>query len=244
MGRKLKTIYELFSDYEKEKINEVIATLSNEEKELIRIRYGDDLDNPVSVKLTKKQYNRFYYTLIPKMRRRLFNLNNESQLEKENGDKNLNKSIEKSEDNVIENVVNSQNLSISEEIKSDVEDVINSDTYIEEDNEIVSITNVAKKDNKFFSKLDEVNFLNFFKTPILEDIKMGLSEKERVIILLKFGFIDGKYYRSDDIAKFFGIDETEVEKIIEKVLLLYRENSINQIDQAIEIITKKTLKRK
>ena len=36
MGRKLKTIYELFSDYEKEKINEVIATLSNEEKELIR----------------------------------------------------------------------------------------------------------------------------------------------------------------------------------------------------------------
>ena len=29
MGRKLKTIYELFSDYEKEKINEVIATLSN-----------------------------------------------------------------------------------------------------------------------------------------------------------------------------------------------------------------------
>ncbi len=240
MGRKLKTIYELFSDYEKEKINEVIATLSNEEKELIRIRYGDDLDNPVSVKLTKKQYNRFYYTLIPKMKRRLFNLNNKSQLEKEN----LNKSIEKSEDNVIDNVVDLQNLSISEEIKSDTEEVINSDTYIEEDNEIVSITNVAKKDNKAFSKLDELNSLGFFKTPILEGIKMGLSEKERVIILLKFGFIDGKYYRNDDIAKFFGIDETEVEEIIEKVLLLYRENSINQIDQAIEIITKKTLKRK
>ena len=240
MGRKLKTIYELFSDYEKEKINEVIATLSNEEKELIRIRYGDDLDNPVSVKLTKKQYNRFYYTLIPKMKRRLFNLNNKSQLEKEN----LNKSIEKSEDNVIDNVVDLQNLSISEEIKSDTEEVINSDTYIEEDNEIVSITNVAKKDNKAFSKLDELNSLGFFKTPILEGIKMGLSEKERVIILLKFGFIDGKYYRNDDIAKFFGIDETEVEEIIEKVLLLYRENSINQIDQAREIITKKTLKRK
>ena len=240
MGRKLKTIYELFSDYEKEKINEVIATLSNEEKELIRIRYGDDLDNPVSVKLTKKQYNRFYYTLIPKMKRRLFNLNNKSQLEKEN----LNKSIEKSEDNVIDNVVDLQNLSISEEIKSDTEEVINSDTYIEEDNEIVSITNVAKKDNKAFSKLDELNSLGFFKTPILEGIKMGLSEKERVIILLKFGFIDGKYYRNDDIAKFFGIDETEVEEIIEKVLLLYRENSINQIDQAIEIITKKTVKRK
>lgn len=244
MGRKLKTIYELFSDYEKKKINEVIATLSNEEKELIRIRYGDDLDNPVSVKLTKKQNNRFYYTLIPKMKRRLLKLNNESQLGKENVDKELNKNIEKNEDNVIENVVDLQNLSISEEIKSDTEEVINSDTYIEEDNEIVSITNVVKKDNKAFSKLDELNSLGFFKTPILEGIKMGLSEKERVIILLKFGFIDGKYYRNDDIAKFFGIDETEVEEIIEKVLLLYRENSINQIDQAIEIITKKTLKRK
>ena len=112
---------------------------------------------------------------------------------------------------------------------------------IEEDNEIVSITNVAKKDNKAFSKLDELNSLGFFKTPILEGIKMGLSEKERVIILLKFGFIDGKYYRNEDIAKILKLKESDIIETIQKV---YDENVKKLIDHSIEISTEKRLIRK
>ena len=46
MSRKVQTIYEYFSEYSKEMIDKVISNLSTEEKELLTIRYGEDLHNP------------------------------------------------------------------------------------------------------------------------------------------------------------------------------------------------------
>ena len=100
------------------------------------------------------------------------------------------------------------------------------------------------KDNNDILLKEEMDSLEFFKTQILEEIKMSLSEKEQVIVALKFGYIDGKYYRNESISKFLEIDESEIEEIIKKVLFLYRENFINHIDQSIEVVTKKPFVRK
>lgn len=68
----LKTIYEFFSSYTKDEIDLVFSQLDDEEKELIKLRYGDDLKNPVTnPSWSRKHMLTFYYTIMPKMRERL-----------------------------------------------------------------------------------------------------------------------------------------------------------------------------
>lgn len=72
MGKKLQTIYEYFGDYSEEKIDDMIHSLSIEEKLIIRARYGNDLHNPKPSSNWSKEHNKKYYgTLIPKMKRLL-----------------------------------------------------------------------------------------------------------------------------------------------------------------------------
>lgn len=72
MGRRLQTIYEYFSDYSEKEIDDMIHSLSIEEKLIIRERYGNDLHNPqVGEKWGKESSEKFYGTLIPKMKRLL-----------------------------------------------------------------------------------------------------------------------------------------------------------------------------
>lgn len=66
-----KTIYKYFNAYSKQKIDSVIAELSEEERNLITKRYGNDLNKPVETSLTKEEYAKFYGGVIPKIRRRL-----------------------------------------------------------------------------------------------------------------------------------------------------------------------------
>ena len=49
MARELQTIYKYFKDYSKEQINEMLEKLTEEEKALITLRYGSDLNNPVEI---------------------------------------------------------------------------------------------------------------------------------------------------------------------------------------------------
>ena len=69
-SKKMNTIYELLNDYTREEIDEVIEGLSDKDRELLRLRYGDYLDNPVSI-ISKKDRKTFYAYLIPKIRRLL-----------------------------------------------------------------------------------------------------------------------------------------------------------------------------
>ena len=48
MGRNLQIIYEYFSDYTEEQVNNVIYGLSVDEILVIKSRYGNDLHNPSS----------------------------------------------------------------------------------------------------------------------------------------------------------------------------------------------------
>ena len=71
--RKIKSIYEYFNNYTKEQINEMLESLSEEEKALIELRYGKDLNNPVTGQLTEEERTKFYGNLIYKMKKLLAN---------------------------------------------------------------------------------------------------------------------------------------------------------------------------
>ena len=75
MGRNLQTIYEYFSDYTEEQVNNVIYGLSVDEILVIKSRYGNDLHNPSSQSdWEKENSNKYYGSIIPKMKRRLAKL--------------------------------------------------------------------------------------------------------------------------------------------------------------------------
>ena len=68
---KVKSIYEHFSSYEKEQVDAALEDLTDEEKRLITLRYGEDLENPISSEMNAKETNAFYYTLFRKMKKKL-----------------------------------------------------------------------------------------------------------------------------------------------------------------------------
>ena len=70
-NRTVKSIYEYFSTYTKEQIDSVLEDLTDEEKRLITLRYGEDLENPISSEMNAKETNAFYYTLFRKMKKKL-----------------------------------------------------------------------------------------------------------------------------------------------------------------------------
>lgn len=93
-GKYLQSIYEYFDEFDKMTIDSVISTLNPDERSLLTLRYGDDLENPVSHGLSKRDASRFYGSLMPRMRKKLESMNFPSTLEKE----------EKDEDDVVDNV--------------------------------------------------------------------------------------------------------------------------------------------
>lgn len=93
-GKYLQSIYEYFDEFDKMTIDFVISTLNPDERSLLTLRYGDDLENPVSHGLSKRDASRFYGSLMPRMRKKLESVNFPSTLEKE----------EKDEDDVVDNV--------------------------------------------------------------------------------------------------------------------------------------------
>lgn len=71
--KKLKSIYEVLNK-PKEQVDNMLLELNEEEKALITLRYGSDLENPVSSENFKKeQSKKFYGNLLPKMKRILAN---------------------------------------------------------------------------------------------------------------------------------------------------------------------------
>ena len=85
MSRKVQTIYEYFSEYSKEMIDKVISNLSTEEKELLTIRYGEDLHNPCPKEEwnNNKNHYQFYKLLLPKIGT-LLEVEKEKDIVKEN----------------------------------------------------------------------------------------------------------------------------------------------------------------
>ena len=313
--KSLKTIYNYLKEYSREEIDAMLSKLSDEELTLIRLRYGEDLDNPVTAETWGKNENvKFYGLLVPKMRRVLSNpegkrkkytrrvkntqpttLSNEETLQNSSveGQDNLTGNALEDEGNLTGNaLVDEGNLSGNaledegnlsgnalvdegnltgnaldetsedETLRNALEQVIEEEqgnlfgnaledegnltgNALDEDDdedevikpEIIPQNDenaIVHQENTELSKEDYEKILHLMKTPSFEEMLRTLTAKEAVIICLKLGYVDGKYFTTESIANFLGIEKSEVVEITKKVLLLYRE-SINQfIDKAIE----------
>ena len=199
---KLKTIYEYFNTYTKEQVDEMLGKLTEEERALITLRYGEDLNNPVPGKLSKDENYKFYSILVPKMKRLLARLKKETK-------SNKNSKVEESKPIVAETPVIPAEKPATE----------------------------IKDKNNNITKEDYIRMLELLKTPTFNQMLGTLTVKESVIISLRLGYIDGKYFSTESIAEFLGIEIQEVIEATKKVLLLYKENINQYIDMAIKTVS-------
>lgn len=188
--RRLQSIYEYFNNYTREQVDEMLSKLTEEEKALITLRYGEDLDYPVQSRLTQIDTGKFYGVLIPRMKRLLVKLYDKPKQEVEN--------------------------ELCSKMKSK--------------EEIDEITHNMTRD-------DCTKMLEWLRAPTFTQMTSLLTVKESVIIALKLGYVDGKYFSTESISQFLGIEETEVTETTKKVLLLYKENINSFLDRAIEVAT-------
>jgi len=231
MPRKIQTIYQYFKDYTKEQVDEMLEKLTEEDKEMIRLRYGEDLNNPIFGKLSRKENNKFYAYLVPKMKKLLINPNEEIKSVKRKTIKN------EQYQSSLESV--SEKKDGLEELKSIISNNEMSESKKEIQSECILPDHTIKiqDDSKNITKEDYEKVLELLKTPIFDQMLNVLSVKESVIISLKLGYVNNKYFSIDSIAQFLDIETQEVVDTITKVLLLYKENINQFIDNAIEIVT-------
>ena len=211
-----KNIYEIFSNqgYSKEELDEAIKCLSKSYIDTLKSRYGEDLMGVPTAKLDKKERSRLYTAIFGRLKKEL--------------QKNRERSVIPT---------------------SKVEDIVNETTNesVEEYVNIPSEENVDVRDEEVKTTHENTNdtsineykmLLELLKTSTFNDMLKVLTPKEAVIVCLRLGYIDNKYFTSESIANFLGIDTLEVTETTKKVLLLYRDNIIKIIDTAIENTTK------
>lgn len=203
MPKKVQSIYEYFGDYTREQVKEMLSLLSEEDKLLIYLRYGEDLDNPTGKNLTKKEYDKFYGSLVPKMKRILKKITS-SKIKKEQANDN---------------------------------DAIEIKGLEEQVTEAESKPNMKEEPHFNLSKDDSMKMLELLRTPTFMEMMSVLSVKEAIIISLKLGYVDGKYFTTESIARFLDIEEMEVIETTKKILLLYKENINNFLDSMIKVAT-------
>lgn len=230
--KKLQTIYEYFGNYTKKQVDIMISRLTPDEQHLLKLRYGDNLDNNGISKLEKDQYDVFYGSLIPKMKNIISNPNY------------------KPRKNVAQGLFNKNNSQIEETTAPTVETLIKEEPIIKEEissvqtekEPITEPTNENKQKN--ISKEDCEKLLILLRTPTFFQMASALSFKEAIIVSLKLGYIDGKYFSTESIAQFLNIDPAEVIETTKKVLMMYKENLSQIIDDALDMVTEDPLQRK
>lgn len=234
---KLKSIYEYLNGYSKEEIDEVLDALSDEEKELIKIRYGEDLEHPKQRSLEKKQYNMFYGNLVPKIKRNL------GRNRIRDGKEDPQKAIKKAK---------KEPLSERKASLLGFTGVQNIPT-VAEDKQVPAIKPLVlvsqepaklqareeQKDEFVITKPDANKILELLRSPSYSELTKSFTPKEAIIVGLKLGYVDGKCFSTESIATFLDIDEEEVREATKKVLLLYREHVVGFIDSVIEVATDK-----
>lgn len=188
------TIYILLSDYSKEEIDKALTTLSKEEQELVKLRYGSDLTDPEESKLNEEEYVEFYKEIIPKLKTIMKNFRN--VVLSDESDKTKNQEI---------------------------------------DIQIEPVTKIDSEENNL-TKENYIEILNLLKTPMFNRMLEKLTPKEAVIISLKMGYIDSKYFTNESISNFLNISLEEVESIILRIMMLYKNNVNDSLDKLIENI--------
>lgn len=194
---KLPSIYQLFGGYSKEQIDVMLTKLTEEERKLITLRYGDDLEKPKATKLSKEESRKYYGVLVPKMKRLLSNPDKVRKTRRENL---------KHEKNKIED----SNISVSEKNSTDISVEQSKRDIPASFDKKIDIDNIQDHDT----------LLAYMKKSLLDDMMKNLTTKELIIMQLFLGYIDGKYFTIDYISEFLKIDRIEVLNTIKKALFL------------------------
>lgn len=240
---KLQTIYQYFKDYTKEQVDAMLSKLTEEERNLITLRYGEDLENPVSVKLSKEHTDKFYGSLVPKMRRLLLNPNNEKK-PRTRGPRKSKTSSSNQKSNQTTKPVEGKIVKPEERVEQKKEPMISPQLKLAETevvpelqtpNEELNIQPSEKGNN--VTKDDCIKMLELLRTPTFSQMMSVLTAKESIIISLKLGYVDGKYFSTESIAQFLGIEQEEVRETTKKVLLVYKDNLNAFLDNIIEVAT-------
>ncbi len=208
MAKKLQTIYEYFNKYSREQIDEMLSKLTDEEKALIDLRYGSDLDNPItSEEWNKEKTNQYYGSILPKMKKLLANPDYVFRNKK------------------VKTKVNpSQKIS---SIKDEQVRIINQDQSGQNDNiEYISKSAIQENNGKStIAKEDYIRIMELLKTSNFGQMLNVLTPKEAIIVCLRLGY-----------AEFLQIESSEVIETTKKALLLYKDSINEFIDKAVEYV--------
>lgn len=225
MNNKYRTLYQHFADYTEEQVNEVLKTLTTDELALLKYKYGEDLKTPTNNQLTREQATKINSVIIPKIKRRLINLYKNK--------KKLKVLPEKDKTNRAKDESNTISLPEAKQLKQEIiekETIESSSRPPEPPKESIATNSITGEEC--------IKILELLKTPSFSQMISTLSVKEAVIIALRLGYIDDKYFSVEQISQFLGIDQEDVNEITKKVLVLYKD-TINQfIDQTIATTTK------
>lgn len=162
-GSLLKSIYEYFDDFSREDVDSVLDDLNEFDKNLVFLRYGEDLDNPVSTTLFgEEETKKFYGALVPRMRKKLY--------------------------------------ALQEAAKPNNKNNIKQDVFLTE-----SLVTELNRDE--YTKLIQI-----LKKPDVIGVMTGLSMKEKIIVSLRLGYVDGKHFSVDAISDFLGLSNHDIIK--------------------------------
>ena len=232
-------------------IRQIIVLLEGRNKEIIMLRYGfiDDKVYTQQEVANKLGISRSYISRLETeiLKRIRIELEDNEIIEKYNRVRNkrkkkqiIQKNKTRTEQEQSEIIIGNQTEELKESSKKSIEDdTIISRTFIEEKNMQNTIADNSI-DSSFISNIskdDCLKLLELLRSPSFSQMMNALSVKECVIISLKLGYIDGKYFTTESIAKFLEIEQDEVRETIEKVLLLYKENINRFLDDVIKTVS-------
>lgn len=220
-----RNIYNIFREqgYSEQELIRAINSLPENEVEMLKSIYGADFTKIPTVTLSKEEKTKLYSVIFTKIRRKIKKDRNSQTVTQdvENKAEVVNDSEETIED--------TKNVTIFDQ--TDVQEEVPVIVPIKEVE--VSATPTV---NSEYGK-----FLELLKTPTFSDMLSILTPKEAVIIMLKLGYIDNKYFSTDRIAEFLEIETSEVSETTKKVILLLKERINDYIDLAINEVSKEDI---
>lgn len=220
-----RNIYDIFREqgYSEQELTRAINSLSENEIEMLKSIYGADFTKIPTVTLSKEEKTKLYSVIFTKIRRKI---------KRDRNSQTVTQDVENKAE-----VVND-----SEETIEDTKNVTKFDqTDVQEEAPVIVPIKEVEVSTTPTVNSEYGKFLELLKTPTFSDMLSILTPKEAVIIMLKLGYIDNKYFSTDRIAEFLEIETSEVSETTKKVILLLKERINDYIDLAINEVSKEDI---
>lgn len=220
-----RNIYDIFREqgYSEQELTRAINSLPENEVEMLKSIYGADFTKIPTVTLSKEEKTKLYSVIFTKIRRKI---------KKDRNSQTVTQDVENKAE-----VVND-----SEETIEDTKNVtIFDQTDVQEEAPVIVPIKEVEVSTTPTVNSGYGKFLELLKTPTFSDMLSILTPKEAVIIMLKLGYIDNKYFSTDRIAEFLEIELSEVSETTKKVILLLKERINDYIDLAINEVSKEDI---